>query len=67
MYVVEYDTWYLGMDKELWNRVTEYRYHDSLRAAEAMAEQARWDEDIIEDSVMIRLMTDNERKIYYGN
>jgi hypothetical protein len=64
MYVVEYDAWYLGIDKE-WRRLTEYWYYNSLREAESEAEKARWNKDVIEDTILVRLMSDKERKAYY--
>lgn len=64
MYVVEYDAWYLGMDKE-WRRLTEYWYYSSLREAESEAEKARWNKDVIEDTILVRLMSDKEREAYY--
>jgi len=66
MYAVEYDTWCQDTEK-LWKRVTERWYYSSLREAESEAEKIRWDKDVIEDSILIRLMTDHESKAYYRN
>jgi len=60
-YCVEYVLWY-KQDKE-WISKTEYRYCFSLYGAQNLAETLRWNEDVVEDSVHIRLLTDREAQV----
>lgn len=64
-YVVEYVKWYLERGED-WNTWPEYNMFSSLTAAEAFAQGVRWDKDVIEESVHIRLMTETEYDTYTG-